>query len=496
MVENDSKGWFGSFSIAGRESAEKYRIKKKKIMTKSLKKKLLKKILNPEDNDINNQTEDVLEEEIDIFDIKYKQPNKIQIQKLKQSKSQKEYPNIYINNENKGILLNKERYKYHNNNIIRIERLKEEEKKKLLQSNSISKYNPKMEYIWSRSLSGPKWNTLTPRKFNIDIKNNNWEIYNNPKSSIEEKKCLVNMEKQTMRYGIPLFHDSRIRYEKKYTPPKKNRILYHKLNIKKYNKTPNVNLRKKFFFSPKSNNNNLINYVKAKSIPDFKKTVSRRNLYNIKKGDDLLSPSLMPNYSYIQERPIMMVLYDTKSYKKTQKDFKGMDTSFLYNIDKIFNKYNNHKEVNVPLFKDMYSRPNTYFDTLPSHMKGIYSRLSGNTITNKTLKMNNYIDSKFFDGYNTFFPKKSFNKVINMSLINSDKNQFKDNNIDNNNQFNNLANYFNKTINFYKSNYDNLIDESVFKKFDNVTYKTIERKNSLNIKDLEGKCFYEIDNFF
>ena len=40
-----------------------------------------------------------------------------------------------------------------NNNIIRIERLKEEEKKKLLQSASISKYNPKMEYIWTRSLS-------------------------------------------------------------------------------------------------------------------------------------------------------------------------------------------------------------------------------------------------------------------------------------------------------------------------------------------------------
>ena len=49
-------------------------------------------------------------------------------------------------------------------------------------------------------------------------------------------------------------------------------------------------------------------------------------------------------------------------------------------------------------------------------MKGIYSRLNGYTITNKTLKMNNYIDSKFFDGYNTFFPKKSFNKIINILI--------------------------------------------------------------------------------
>ena len=494
MLENDNKDLYESFSIAGRESAEKYGIKKKKIMTKSIKKKLLKKILNPEENDNNNKTEDVLQEEIDIFDKKYKPPTKIKSQILKKSNSQNQYSNINLNNENKGFLLNNEKYKYHNNNIIRIERLKEEEKKKLLQSASISKYNPKMEYIWTRSLSGPKWNTLTPRKFNII--NNNWEIYNNPITSIEENKCLVNMQKQTMRYGIPLFHDSRIRYEKKYTPPKKNSILYHKFNIKKYNKTPNVNLRKKILLSPKINDNNLINYDKVKLIPDFKKTMSRRDLYNINKEDKLQSTNKLPNYSYIQERPIMMVIYDKKSYQKKQKEFKGMDTSYLFNIDKIYNKYNNHKEVNVPLFKDMYSRPNTYFDTLPSYMKGIYSRLNGYTITNKTLKMNNYIDSKFFDGYNTFFPKKSFNKIINMSLLNSDRNQIKENNIDNNSQFKNLAKYFNKTSDFYKSNYDNLIDESIFKKFDNVTYKSIERKNSLNIKDLEGKSFSEIDDFF
>ena len=43
MVENDSKGWFGSFSIAGRESAEKYGIKKKKNNNKNSKKKTIKK---------------------------------------------------------------------------------------------------------------------------------------------------------------------------------------------------------------------------------------------------------------------------------------------------------------------------------------------------------------------------------------------------------------------------------------------------------------------
>ena len=71
-------------------------------------------------------------------------------------------------------------YKYHNNNKIRMEkkRKEKEEKSKFNEEGpSLSKYTPKMEYIWSRSLSGPKWESLSSRKFKY--LDNNWEISNN-----------------------------------------------------------------------------------------------------------------------------------------------------------------------------------------------------------------------------------------------------------------------------------------------------------------------------
>ena len=128
MDSESSQSFYNNYAMNESNNNEKEIEKEKeeeKNMEESIKKKLLKKILNPEENDNNNKTEDVLQEEIDIFDKKYKPPTKIKSQILKKSNSQNQYSNINLNNENKGFLLNNEKYKYHNNNIIRIERLKE-----------------------------------------------------------------------------------------------------------------------------------------------------------------------------------------------------------------------------------------------------------------------------------------------------------------------------------------------------------------------------------
>ena len=43
MVENDIKGWYGSFSLAGKDSAEKYGISKiQDLLSEKTKKKYLK----------------------------------------------------------------------------------------------------------------------------------------------------------------------------------------------------------------------------------------------------------------------------------------------------------------------------------------------------------------------------------------------------------------------------------------------------------------------
>ncbi len=495
MVENDNKGWYGNFSQAGKDSAEKYGISNiNNLLSEKTKKKVIKDFFSPDKNYTNNINEEERHEKIDIFNSNTSRTDLINSNiQLKKSKSQKNnniisslLDNIEKKKNKKNELLKKDKFKYHIQNIIRMNNKKKKEKNNLLkEAPSLSKYNPKMDYIWSRTLSGPKWESLTSRKFKI--LNNNWEINNLPKSSFEESKCLVKMEKQTMRYGFPIHHDLRFRYEKKYTPPKKNKY-YLKSNKKK--NSQKIFSRKNFFKTNILYKSNSFNKVKL--IPDFKKTISRSNVNQIKQNEILDSPNLIPNYSYVHERPIMMVIYDKTIYKKKQNDFKGIDSSLLYNIDKVFNNYNNHKKISVPLFKDMISRPNSNLNPLPSYMKGVYNKISSYEITNKTLEMNNFADGKFFDGFNSFYPKKSFNKLINLSLLNSDKvieelNKNPNGKIDKS---------FNKTINFYKVNFEKYINENSLKKFDNVTYKTLEKRKNLRKRNFKYKNYSEVDNFF
>lgn len=42
-------------------------------------------------------------------------------------------------------------------------------------------------------------------------------------------------------------------------------------------------------------------------------------------------------------------------------------------------------------------------------------------LTDKALKMNNFSEGKFSSSSTSFWPKKSFNKIINLNLLNSTK---------------------------------------------------------------------------
>ena len=501
MFENDNKGLYDNYSMAGRDSAEKYGITRKKLLEKNKKRnsKYNYSIFNDSsNNNINNKTEDDLQEKIDIFEIK---------SPLNKSKSEKS--NLILSK-----MLNNEKYRYHNYNIKRTMELKKKElKNKYLEEGpSLSKYSPKMDYIWSRSLSGPKWKTLSSRKFKYV--ENNWEISDMPKIYNDDNKCLVNMQKQTMRFGIPLYNDVRIRCEKKFIPPLKNRNsnfnIKKKILMKQNKSTINIFKKNTNNLSqiPNSNNSNSLNKSslninnysysslkknKVKLIPDFKKSMSRLKSNKTLKKEIIESPSLKPNYSYIQERPIMMVLYDKNIYKKKKKDFKGMDTSILYDINKVYNKYNNHKEVSVPLFKDMISRENDNNDSIPSYMKGVFNKIATFCITNKSLEMNHFSQGRFLDYFNNpLFQKKSFNKLINLSLLNNNNKSNENCQKDKEYKIPKFNKHFLKTINFYKMNFDNLDNESDLRKFDNVTYKTIKKNCYLSKDDFKYKNFYDM----
>ena len=64
--------------------------------------------------------------------------------------------------------------------------------------------------------------------------------------------------------------------------------------------------------------------------------------------------------------------------------------------------------------------------------------------------------------------KKSFNKIVNLNLLNSKA--FLENVLNKEG----ISHFLKNTLKFYRKNYKSLLKESLLNKFDNVTYKTIK----------------------
>ena len=161
MHENNAKGWHGSYSVVGRISAEKFHIilMKNKILDEKDRKKKVNSFLFPSDSFESKKKSKPGEAEIDIFQ---ETPKKVETE-LNEEKEE-------MKNNNKKICcgnihkINSEIYKSHYLHHQEIEKqIKKMNNHQNLYVNSM-KYNPKMEYIWKRVISGPKWNTISGRE--------------------------------------------------------------------------------------------------------------------------------------------------------------------------------------------------------------------------------------------------------------------------------------------------------------------------------------------
>ena len=212
---------------------------------------------------------------------------------------------------------------------------------------------------------------------------------------------------------------------------------------------------------------------------DFRKVISREKVEKIKSYKPNNIPYVIPNYSLVEERNAAMVTY--KSEKKLIKhndNFEGVDYSISYNPDKILDKCNNHINPKCVDFKLMTSRPLKKNSPLPAFMQNIHTRGSVSEITDKTLKLNGFSNANFTAAPSGFFPKKSYNKIININLINSrDFNEkISDEYIEK------------KKINLKKEikgrNDDRvinkLIKEGELNRFDNITCRSINKRKKLD----------------
>ena len=233
----------GTFSMAGRDSAEKYNIvaEAKKVDEKA-KNKVFKNFFSP-DLEWENKRDDIdnenIEKEcnIDINDIKnnikfsldYIRKN--QTQPIKKPNNKKTNLKLVKNKYNlKNIKNNKKKsfrkifqsfkYKYHNIHLAKLARYKKEG---IIQKMNVQQepiYNPKMSYIYQKLSIGPPWSKLSGRQKNLfDQENYITNLsYNENYSSIKDVKGFIDMAKQTQRNGFPKNGDIRQRCEKKFVP--------------------------------------------------------------------------------------------------------------------------------------------------------------------------------------------------------------------------------------------------------------------------------------
>ena len=268
----------------------------------------------------------------------------------------------------------------------------------------------------------------------------------------------------------------------------------------------------------KSEDNNNINQslnqtVKYKAI-NFKKMLSREYLNKIKSSKEPIHPMVTPNYSSVEPKTIMKVLYSKTSKKDNNNKMIAYNNDFTYDINEIYNKYNNHHYPKKFNLSKMCGRFEDEKNTLPVFMLRSFDRNSIDNLNESSLKMNNYANSTFQDFKSSFKVKQTFNARIKLNEL---KNE---NQVMQYNKKYNLKKMLNKKLRyldekkeksdisiiprntwwknrlgeFYKKDYDelsqNFSSSFLGTKVDGITYKIYENKSKY--KDLLTKYEKEL----
>ena len=479
MFENQAKGWHGSYSTVGRNSAEKYPMVliKDKILKDKCEKKIIKDYFNTDDDVENNKI--IIDDGEDIFSPTTSRRNRHRkkITEICDHQAKEKIPDEYKYHQ----LHHKELYEY---NLL----LKKE---KNYGTNS-NMYAPKKDITWRRTITGPHWITLTGRENNSLFKkpdNTDSNFYIDHNTFKGENKTFQ-MEKQTKRGQLPTSYDLRIRIDEPFNYSNNNfKKSDHKYKSKLLDLEAGESLKleksKMNQNQKKKDNNKKINHSLS-----FAKNLSREQYYFLHRDRRGVRPFFNPNYSLIEPKSLSMVKYNNKLKGKSfSKRMKGIDSNLFFEPDKVINKINNNKIINIPQLKTMVGRLDDNAKDgvqLPGHMMKIFNRNSLEILTEKGLKMNYFLDAGLGNDYSSFCNKKSFNAIINHNLLKNDKGI-------NNSKLSkitkklNTKERINKLMEFYCTNLDNQNLVQNYRKFDGITFKNI--KNTEQLSEKEKKLF-------
>ena len=364
--------------------------------------------------------------------------------------NEKHYNNIYsdkndIEISNKRQLFKGKRYKYYNEHMRRMKRYKAEGLLKAILKPKETSYVPKLEYIYKKVLTGPKWEKLSSRdlfnldkkslnnkenekekeKINISIKNKKSEKNKSRNKTLIPKKMKLTKSLKKNNTELSNKLSSKLNENTNYSSNKylKSSFLNSKSNTKlklsfEFKKNSLINSNKisydnnvKKLLKINQNNNNI--RIKRENLPgpDFNRYLDLEKVERKKKRLQKIplgKIELRPNYSSIEGNIKSFVNYHQKKIELIKKPriFKGLNSyEFLYDAGKTFDNIYGKKMKAVPKFIKMMERPSDI--NLPTYMKGLYSRLGLELPGEKSLKMNNYENGKMYNRSNSFL---GFNK--------------------------------------------------------------------------------------
>ena len=465
MFENKAKGWFGSYSKVGRDSAEKYPMimQKDKIFSNQYKKYKIKDYFTTEDDiDFEKTMMDYGE---DIFSQTYQ----------RKIEKRERFKNVCALKTEEAMSVDYKYHQIHHKGLYDYNLIIKGQKK--YQTNS-SVNLPKDDLTTKRIITGPKWVLLTGRKNKLwKIKDLDIDFYNTEKIDRKRRK-IFEMVKQTQRGNLPTSYDLRIRIEEPYDK-KENHKKNNKLSPIKATKTQIIeipNLEK----SPMD-----VNEKKENHSLSFAKNMSREKYYFLTRDRNEIRPFFTPNYKFVEPRSITTVSYNQKNNKNPPLKRKiGIETNLLFDPYKSINKINNNKSGNAPDLRLMEGRENDDNKNdeirLPAYMNKVHNRNSLEIVTKKALQMNNYIKGEI-KNYFSSFNKKSFNSIINYNLL---KNEKEDENLKliKISKKLNVNEKIKGLMEFYSKNLDDESKLYSLKKIDGVTFKSFNKKIKLNDK--------------
>jgi hypothetical protein len=292
------------------------------------------------------------------------------------------------------------------------------------------------------------------------------------------------MDKQTKRGQLPTSYDLRIRFDEPFS--KDDNKQNSNKNILTESETADFSKTDKSKTLTKKKDN-----MKDNHSINFSKNLSRDQYNFLHRDRRGVRPFFNPNYNLVEERSLSMVRYNQKmKFKPKVKRMKGLESNLFFEPYKCMDKVNNHKLSYVPNLRTMVGRennPNAKDNiSLPGYMLQIYDRNSLDFITEKGLKMNNFINLDFAKDYTSFCNKKSYNAIINHNLLKGSKKE-KNPILDGITKNMNTQQRIKKLMEFYTTNLDNQNIGSYSKKFDGVTFKTVDK--TVELSEKEKKLF-------